>query len=220
GALHCITKTVGVRDPLWISHARLRDVADTVLTYPVMAEIRHRTGIASATLHVRAKGDTIYTALPMSLVDTTNAIWAADMQGFPAGTDVQYYIEAVAQSGRTQVRPLPAPDGYFTFRVLGEPVNQPPTVVIPSPAAGAIMSFAGEPVTITFEASDLDGLVGQAVLRIDGDSVAMTEALPHVFTWMPDAPGAYTISITVKDDDRSEERRVGKECRGREKSVQ
>ena len=204
GALHCITKTVGVSDPLWISHARLRDVADTVTAYPVLAEIRHRTGIASATLHVRAKGDTVYTALPMTLADTANAIWTADMPAYPAGTEVHYYIEALANSGRTQVRPLPAPEGYFKFKVLGEPANQPPTVVITSPADGAIMPFTGEPVVITFEASDLDGLVGQAVLRVDGDSVTTTATLPHVFAWTPDAPGSYAVSITVKDDDGAE----------------
>ena len=106
GALHCITKTVGVSDPLWIAHPRLRDVADTVAAYPVIAEIRHRTGIASATLHVRARGVMGYTAIPMVLSDTAQAIWTADIPAFAAGTEVQYYIEAVSLSGRAQVRPI------------------------------------------------------------------------------------------------------------------
>lgn len=204
GALHCITKTIGVSDPLWISHASLRDIADTVPAYPVSAEIRHRTGIASATLRMKANGDSIYAALPMTLSDTANSTWTATMPAYPAGTEVQYYIEAVAQSGRTQVRPLTAPAGYFKFRVLGEPANQPPTVVITSPPNGAILPFTGEPVHIMFDASDEDGFVGQAVLRIDGDSVAATEVLPHVFTWLPVAPGSHAIRITVKDDDGAE----------------
>ena len=51
GAIHCITKTVGVDDPLLIRHQRLRDTYDTQNAYAVEACIRHRSGIASARIH-------------------------------------------------------------------------------------------------------------------------------------------------------------------------
>ncbi|MEO8085497.1 MAG: T9SS type A sorting domain-containing protein, partial [Bacteroidota bacterium] len=36
-----------------------------------------------------------------------------------AGTRVYYYVEATSVSGKTQVRPMPAPAGYWRFDVLG-----------------------------------------------------------------------------------------------------
>ena len=51
GAIHCITHTVGVEDPLMISHLPLPDTEDDQNEYPVEAYISHRSGITSATLH-------------------------------------------------------------------------------------------------------------------------------------------------------------------------
>lgn len=117
GALHCITKTVGVNDPLWIAHARLRDTYDAVNDYPVTAKIRHRSGISGATLYYRTDEAAPYTAVVMNLTDVAESIWLADIPAQPAGTEIQYYIHAVALSGKQQVRPIVAPEGYFRFRV-------------------------------------------------------------------------------------------------------
>lgn len=117
GALHCITKTVGVNDPLWIAHARLRDTYDAVNDYPVTAKIRHRSGISDATLYYRTDEAAPYTAVAMNLTDVAESIWLADIPAQPAGTEIQYYIHAVALSGKQQVRPIVAPEGYFRFRV-------------------------------------------------------------------------------------------------------
>jgi len=117
GALHCITKTVGVNDPLWIAHARLHDTYDAVNDYPVTAKIRHRSGISDATLYYRTDEAAPYTAVVMNLTDVAENIWLADIPAQPAGTEIQYYIHAVALSGKQQVRPIVAPEGYFRFRV-------------------------------------------------------------------------------------------------------
>jgi hypothetical protein len=47
---------------------------------------------------------------------------ASLIPAYPAGTEVQYYISA--DNGKHQVRPIVAPEGYFKFKVLGEPANQ------------------------------------------------------------------------------------------------
>lgn len=117
GAIHCITKLVGVHEPLWIAHARLRDQESTEEAYPVSAIIKHRSGIAQATLHYRTAGATGYTAVEMELSDTTEAIWTSSIPAFPENTVVEYYLAAEANSGKTQVRPIVAPEGYFRFKV-------------------------------------------------------------------------------------------------------
>ena len=117
GALHCITKLIGVNDPLWIAHSRLRDTDDTENDYQARAIIKHRSGIANATLHYRIAPELDYTVVPMELEDPAAAIWSAAIPAQAADAKVQYYIQATAHSGKEQVRPLVVPEGYFQFRV-------------------------------------------------------------------------------------------------------
>lgn len=117
GAIHCITKMVGVNDPLWIAHARLRDQETAEVAYPVSATIKHKSGIADASLYYRVAGETAYTALSMELADTTEAIWTSSIPPFPENTVLEYYLAAEANSGKAQVRPIVAPEGYFRFKV-------------------------------------------------------------------------------------------------------
>ncbi|MCB9299522.1 MAG: agmatine deiminase family protein [Lewinellaceae bacterium] len=117
GALHCITKLIGVNDPLLIAHPRLRDTDDAEHEYSTSAIIKHRSGIAEATLYYRVAPNSDYTAVPMLLADTAAASWTAAIPAQPEGSRIQYYLHATAQSGKQQVRPMVAPEGYFEFRV-------------------------------------------------------------------------------------------------------
>ena len=117
GAIHCITKVVGAADPLWIAHPRLRDSDNTAEDYATHAIIKHRSGIAEASLHYRQSGDSAYTAIPMLLSDTATARWTAAVPAQAENTVVEYYIAAEANSGKRQVRPIVAPEGYFRFKV-------------------------------------------------------------------------------------------------------
>lgn len=122
GALHCITKEIGTFDPLLISHQPLTDTYDTVNAYPVEALIRHRSGISNAILWWRT--DTLQPYVPVTMMQTANPdYWMAGIPPMPPGTKVMYYVEAVANSGKQQVRPMPAPVGYWAFDVLGNPVG-------------------------------------------------------------------------------------------------
>ncbi len=128
GALHCITKLVGVEDPLWIAHPRLRDTYAAEGTYPVEAIIQHRSGIAAATVFYRTATFGDYLPVPMSNAGQDN--WTAAIPAFPAGTEIQYYIEATANNGKTLMRPQVAPEGYFKFRVL-QPVKPSAAMLFP-----------------------------------------------------------------------------------------
>lgn len=116
GAIHCITKTIGVADPLLIRHQRLRDTYETVNDYAVSAYLRHRSGIASAMLYWTTDTAAGFAAVPMA--DQGAGFWAADIPAQVAGTQLFYYVQATANSGKVQVRPLVAPEGWWRFRVL------------------------------------------------------------------------------------------------------
>ena len=121
GAIHCITHSVGVEDPLLISHQPLDDTEDTVNPYPVEALMQHRSGMANARLFWRTEGDTEYNEVSMDA--GFNDMWYSAIPAQAEGTVVQYYIEGTSVSGKTQDRPMPAPEGYWQFRVGEVQIN-------------------------------------------------------------------------------------------------
>lgn len=201
GALHCITKLVGTSNPLLIQHSRLRDVEDTVAYYPVTAYIRHRDGISEANLFYRSSTETTYSEAPMMLVDTAANIWASLIPAYPAGTEVQYYIAADANDGKHQVRPIVAPEGYFKFKVLGEPANQPPSVRIVTPVDETVFNIDEGHALFTIEATDPDGVIANVKLNISFDDVATFDTLPYTFDWTFPGVGTYFAHAQATDDD-------------------
>ncbi len=201
GAIHCITKTIGDDDPLLIAHPRLRDADDASLEYPVVAYIKHRDGIASANVYYRLTPDSTYTQVPMVLVDSAANSWGALIPPQLAGSEIQYYIHATANNGKEQVRPMVAPEGYFRFTIHGEMVNQPPTVLITHPLTESVFTMDISGVAVTFEASDIDGAVSQAILFINGVETATFDTVPVAYNWTFPAEGEYTIVVKATDDD-------------------
>lgn len=118
GAIHCITKEVATSNPLLISHQPLHDTYQTTGTYHVDALIEHRSGIANATLYFRTDTTLAYQALAMNPVAATLNHWEVEIPAQSVGSTVYYYIEGESVSGKTQVRPITAPDGYWKFNVL------------------------------------------------------------------------------------------------------
>ncbi|MFZ1678336.1 MAG: agmatine deiminase family protein [Saprospiraceae bacterium] len=204
GALHCITKLVGVTDPLLIAHARLRDSDNAEQDYPVTAYIRHSSGIARADLYYRLAGDSVYSKIIMVLSDTLQNIWSAVIPAQVSGSEVQYYIQARSNSGKEQVRPIVAPKGYFNFRIKAELVNQPPMATIIYPLDQAVFSIDDAGLTFQFNADDADGTVQQIVLYINGDSTTMIKTEPYTYEWGFPGEGEYEISIKATDDDGAE----------------
>ncbi|MFZ9028467.1 MAG: agmatine deiminase family protein [Crocinitomicaceae bacterium] len=117
GAIHCITHTIGVEDPMLIVHQPLDDTYETVIPYQVSADIKHRSGIASALCYYSTTPGGPYTAIPMSYSGSGDT-WIANIPAQAAGTHIYYYVEGTAVSGKVQVRPIVAPDGYWEFEVL------------------------------------------------------------------------------------------------------
>lgn len=144
GALHCITKLVGTNDPLWIAHSRLKDTYDDENDYLANAIIKHRSGISSASLFYKLNEANNYQEIPMTLTDSAQCFWSANIPAQEVGTIVQYYIQATANSGKIQVRPLVAPEGYFRFRVKGVEAAPAADLFYPLEAtcAGQVIRFA------------------------------------------------------------------------------
>jgi len=114
GAIHCITKEIGVYNPLFISHSGLRNTSVTTSPYEVKASIKSKSGISSAKVYWRTDTTAAYSQLSMTqAADTFKAYIPAQ----PLNTNVYYYISATNNSSKTITKPLTAPAGYFRFTV-------------------------------------------------------------------------------------------------------
>jgi agmatine deiminase len=116
GAIHCITHSVSVEDPLIISHLPLPDTENSTEPYTVEGYLSHRSGILQATLFYSDNPNGPWTEVSMS--DTGDGEnWTAEIPAAAEGSNVYYYISGNAESGKTGSRPMPAPDGWWTFHV-------------------------------------------------------------------------------------------------------
>ncbi len=196
GAIHCITKAVGVADPLLIKHQALDDTYETVVPYEVEAYIRHRSGIAAANIFWSTDTAQGFASVPMAHTGGNN--WTGAIPAQPAGTYVFYYIEGQANSGKTQVRPIVAPDGWWKFKVLGggtavEEFSSLAVDVYPNPTSSILVVAVGEGVSGPVRVRLLDALGREAMrmhngrLPADGRLFADIGAL---------AEGAYLVEIT------------------------
>ncbi|MGB0840058.1 MAG: T9SS type A sorting domain-containing protein, partial [Chitinophagales bacterium] len=93
--------------------------------YVVNARIQHRTGILFADVYYAT--DTIdggdFQTVSMTLSDADNHIWTANIPAQTSGDEVFYYISAFAGDGKFQSRPIVAPAGTYSTKVVEEVVG-------------------------------------------------------------------------------------------------
>jgi len=121
GAIHCITKAVGIDDPLLINHAPMKSM-NYGSNIQFEASAQHRSGIESMELFYKVGGGN-YSSMIMNNLQDNNYI--CEVTGIPANTEIEYYFKATALSGKVINRPIVAPQGGYKFSVeLSYPSNQ------------------------------------------------------------------------------------------------
>lgn len=126
GAIHCITHSIGVKDPLLIVHQKLEDTYNYQTPYAVNARIQHKSGIQSGVTYWTTDTTTspiVWQTAAMTNTDVPNNIWTANIPPQLPTTRIFYYIEGQANSGKMQVRPITAPTGFWNFKILGDPID-------------------------------------------------------------------------------------------------
>jgi agmatine/peptidylarginine deiminase len=131
GAIHCITKEIGVYEPVFISTSALRNTTNTGAQF-VKAFIKTKSGVSSAKLYWRTDTTQAYNQITMTpaAADT----FTASIPGQIAGKTVYYYISGSSNSGRTVTKPLTAPAGYMKYDVI------PPTGI--SNSSNTVSSYS------------------------------------------------------------------------------
>jgi hypothetical protein len=119
---------------------QLLTTTDTEGPYPVDATITDYSAVASATLHYRVNGSA-WLDIPMSHVGD---VYSGDIGGWPAGTQIDYYVSAEDVIENTGVFPPGAPGAYATFYITG--ISYSYTVEDPGDA-GWSLGVAGDNAT-------------------------------------------------------------------------
>ncbi len=146
GAIHCITKEIGVNDPLRIVHKPIEGVLQNAWgpsNYPVTALIQHRSGIAAASVFYRSKNISNWIGIAMSPNTNPDSLnfWTAYIPKQEGYFDTLFYaIVATSNSGKTVQRPLPGPAGAWRFLIQATISSfKTPTVemleIYPNPAS-------------------------------------------------------------------------------------
>ena len=202
GAIHCITKAVGVDDPLWITHQPLTDTQEST-DYSVTAKIKHKDGISGATLYYKLDDGIAWIPVAMQPIGPSPDYYNALIPG-QTSANIKYYIHATATTGKEQVRPLVAPEGYWEFDVtplvgVGDPINDELTMgnVYPNPAS----AITAIPITSdrSFDASvALIDVLGRTIETIYNGEIPQGES--HYFLHSDKYPaGTYFIRLQTAE---------------------
>lgn len=199
GAIHCIVKEVGVSDPLLIQHHPLEDfVNNNPSAYEVVAWIRHRSGINSGEVFYTTDTTAGYQSAPMTLTDPATNRWTGFIPQQPEGTTVYYYLHATANSGKQQVRPIPAPAGYFRFKIRQSVRTDAPVApglerIFPNPAREltCVPVFSGAAAKATIDLIDFLGRPIQTIFS--GTLPAGTSKYFFQASTLP--PGVYFVRL-------------------------
>lgn len=202
GSLHCMTHSVGTTDPLLIVHQNLPNTTNTTTPYVVNARIQHRSGIKTATIHYATNINGPFSTAAMTL--SGGNTWTGNIPAYPSGTRVYYYIEGQSNTGKKQVRPMPAPKGNFTFLVYGNVTglseNEPMlrmTPVYPNPSKGitCIPMYCNKNMYGTIKLLDITGKEVQTIY--DGPMEAGEKN--YFINTIDLSSGAYLISAQTDE---------------------
>jgi agmatine deiminase len=202
GAIHCITQSIGVSNPLLISHQPLENTCNTSLPYTVNASLQNVSGIASATIWWTTDTAIGFTnSVPMSLVSGNN--WTGDIPPQANGTSVFYYVEGVAVNGKTAVRPIVAPAGWWKFTVDCSSASVSETRsfqfknIYPNPASAItcipVVSEKEQAITVVMK-----NILGQTLEILFSGKVSQGEKNVFLFADKYSA-GTYLVEVKTQD---------------------
>jgi len=206
GAIHCITHSVGVNDPLLITHQALHNTYDTQNPYLVSSIIQHRSGIQQAKVYYTTDTTLAYNELSMTLINSATNQWEASIPPQLAGSTIYYYIQAFSESGKIQVRPIVAPDGWWKFQVLDSSlVTSFQNLVLdelfhveafPNPSKGITCIPVNSSIPLTYTLSILNAQ-GQLITRFDKAEKKSGEKREYLNTQTWES-GVYFIRVETK----------------------
>jgi agmatine deiminase len=115
GSIHCITMQIPADNPVLIWHPSIDGYNPINNPLNIQAKITNRSGIASAVCMWKKKTSATWNTL--TLTAGANDMWTGKiLPGTVTTADsIDYYIEAVTNNGKTAMKPITAPEGFYTI---------------------------------------------------------------------------------------------------------
>ncbi|RLD17978.1 MAG: hypothetical protein DRI69_11205 [Bacteroidetes bacterium] len=123
-AVHCRVKAIWDGDMIFISVKKILPEISLNQEATLHATVIDYSGaglsINDIFLNWRVKGKTEWSMIKMNMDNNLNH-WVASILQHENETVIEYYVEAQSNSGKTQRRPITAPEGYYTFKYVAQP---------------------------------------------------------------------------------------------------
>lgn len=167
GSIHCITMQIPADNPVLIWHPSIDGYNHLTNPLPIEAKITNRSGIASAVC--KWKKRTASTWNTLTLTAGANDMFNGTITPGPltASDTIDYYIEAVTNNGKTAVKPITAPDGFYTIYYKPYATGLSNEIVPKNYVFGAYPNPAATEVYIPFQLID-DGSIEIKITDITG----------------------------------------------------
>jgi agmatine/peptidylarginine deiminase len=118
GALHCVTMQIPAENPIRIEFAPARGTFPiTMQQYDISSRITNRSGIKVAKFVWRKKGDTQWQEIQLTESSNSNFLGQLGLQQFAENDEIEYYIHAESNNGKSLNKPMSAPVGYYTVKI-------------------------------------------------------------------------------------------------------
>ncbi len=114
GAIHCVTKEIGVAEPLRIIHKKLESACENE-PIKIEARLQHKSDMKAAQVFYSVNENANFDAVDMTRTNGEN--WEVELPAFSAGTKISYYINATANNGKTINRPMVGERGPWKIEV-------------------------------------------------------------------------------------------------------
>jgi agmatine/peptidylarginine deiminase len=112
GAIHCITMQIPAENPVLFWHPSIDGKQPIQSSYHIIAKITNHNGIANAKCYWRKRNDGHYTSF--NLTDSAGYFIGDIQPGTLTSQDwFIYYLSATTNDGKTAVKPISAPEGYY-----------------------------------------------------------------------------------------------------------
>ncbi len=113
GAIHCVTMQIPAENPIHIWHPALVDQRLWANGKHLIVKATNKSGISSVQANWRVKGTPIWNAL--NLADSAGYKIGDIVGSYTINDTIEYYITATSNNGKSVVKPLTAPNGFYTF---------------------------------------------------------------------------------------------------------
>ncbi|TVQ92849.1 MAG: T9SS C-terminal target domain-containing protein [Bacteroidetes bacterium] len=189
GAIHCITREIAATDPIFISHAPIREVEDDATVYPIEAIIKNANGITSASVFYKVNDEASFTEIPMN--SQGGDVFTAAIPFQPCHSNISYYISASNQN-KTITRPFVAPHNYWTFTAGGELVDF---------AANNLSGDVNEEIIFYYTGCLTEDEIDEALWHFGEGAVPQTATGITNHSVIYETEGYKTISLTINGEE-------------------